>query len=368
MAKPTVQPTHTAATHANEDLSVAPMLQLPALLAEFGVEWRHMLHRNGIDPALLADQTNRITIEAAGRLLVDCAAETGCPHFGLLVGQRAGASAPGVPAALLDDAGTVGEALEALSRYLHVHDRAAVLALVPMERGRVRLSYLVFHPGTPGAALIMDAVLAVMVESMRSLCGPAWRPTEAWLPRSRPQRVGPYRACLRATLRFDSPHAAIVFPTADLERRPRRVQPEVRRRVMHIIETMENARPDTTSERVVRELSRSLLVGAPSGARIAATLGISRRRLHERLAAEGTRYSELLADIRCEIARQLLEGTRMPAGEIATALHYSSPGAFSRAFRAWTGMTPREVRLAGSRAAGRPPAAGARRSSQEVPA
>ena len=368
MAKPTVQTTHTAAAHANEDLSVAPMLQLPALLAEFGVDWRNMLRRSGIDPALLADRTNRITLEAAGRLLVDCATTTGCPHFGLLLGQRAGASAPGVPAALLDDAGTVGEAIEALSRHLHVHDRAAVLALLPMERGRVRLAYLIFHPGTPGTALIMDAVLAIMVESMRSLCGPAWRPTEAWLPRRRPQRVGPYRACLRATLRFDSPHSAIIFPAADLELRPRRVQPELRRRVMQIIETMERARPDTTSERVVRELSRSLLVGAPSGARIAATLGISRRRLHERLAAEGTRYSELLADIRCEIARQLLEGTRMPAGEIATALHYSSPGAFSRAFRAWTGMTPREVRLAGSRAAGRPPAAGARRSSQEVPA
>ena len=164
MAQPTVPSIHAAASHANEDLSVAPMLQLPALLAEFGVDWRDMLRRNGIAPELLADRTNRITLEAAGRLLVDCAAATACPHFGLLLGQRAGASAPGVPAALLDDAGTVGEALETLSRYLHVHDRAAVLALVPVEQGRVRLSYQVFHPGVPGAALIMDGVLAIMVE------------------------------------------------------------------------------------------------------------------------------------------------------------------------------------------------------------
>ena len=366
MSTPKVQRALPAPTHANEDLSVAPLLQLPVLLAEFGVDWRDMLHRNGIAPELLADRTNRITLEAAGRLLADCTTATGCPHFGLLLGQRAGAAAPGVPAALLDDAATVREALEALSRHLHVHDRAAVLALVPMERGQVRLSYQVFHPGVPGAAMILDGVLAIMVEAMRSLCGPAWRPTGVWLPRRRPEGVGPYRTCLRATLRFDSPHAAIVFPAADLERRPRRVQPELRRRVMQVIEALETARPDTTAERVTRELARSLLVEPPSGARIAATLGLSRRRLHELLAAEGTRYSDLLADIRCEIARQLLEGTRMPAGEIATALHYSSPGAFSRAFRAWTGVTPRALRLASSRGATGQVAEGTRRSSQGV--
>ena len=57
----------------------------------------------------------------------------------------------------------------------------------------------------------------------------------------------------------------------------------------------------------------------------------------------------LLEDLRCELARQLLEESRLPIGEIAATLHYSKPGAFSRAFRGWTGKTPRAWRLAASR-------------------
>ncbi len=41
----------------------------------------------------------------------------------------------------------------------------------------------------------------------------------------------------------------------------------------------------------------------------------------------------------------------MPIGEIAATLHYSRPGAFSRAFKGWTGKTPRQWRAAAGRPA-----------------
>jgi AraC-like DNA-binding protein len=83
----------------------------------------------------------------------------------------------------------------------------------------------------------------------------------------------------------------------------------------------------------------------------AGTHGDDHRFPRERLEAEGSSVKELLADLRCELARQLLEESHMPIGDIASTLHYSKPGAFSRAFKGWTGKTPRQWRKTVSRRA-----------------
>jgi AraC-like DNA-binding protein len=51
--------------------------------------------------------------------------------------------------------------------------------------------------------------------------------------------------------------------------------------------------------------------------------------------------------VRYEIARQLLEGTRLPLAEIAATLGYSDPSAFTRAFRRWSGHAPAAWRANG---------------------
>ena len=357
------QGARTAATreelHAAEDLSAAPLAGLPALLAEFGVEPDPLVRGCGIDPRVVGDPRARLKFEQVGHLLLACAEATGCPHFGLLLGQSAGAAAPGDAAVLLAHAETVGHALRSLAEHLHVIDRGGALSLVPVDRTHVRATYVLFHPGTPGAVQVTDAVLAIMMVVLRQLCGPQWRPTEVLLPRSKPADVSHFRACFRAPLRFDSPFAGLVFRTYDLARPLPGARAEERARIEHYVTALERDHPETTSGRVVRALARMLMVAPPSGSKVAAELGVSRRRLHERLAAEGTRYASLLADVRGEIARQLLEGTRMPVAEIATTLHYGSPGAFSRAYKAWTGVSPRAARARS--AAGcdnpRPPAA-----------
>jgi AraC-like DNA-binding protein len=48
------------------------------------------------------------------------------------------------------------------------------------------------------------------------------------------------------------------------------------------------------------------------------------------------------------VAQQLLSDTRLAAAEIAAILGYSNPGAFSRAFRGWSGSTPRRWRKSGA--------------------
>ncbi len=79
---------------------------------------------------------------------------------------------------------------------------------------------------------------------------------------------------------------------------------------------------------------------APSPVAIARELGSSERTLRRRLAEEGSTLRTLVDDVRRARADELLSaGT--PIKEIAFALGFSEPSAFSRAYKRWTGHAPR---------------------------
>jgi len=62
--------------------------------------------------------------------------------------------------------------------------------------------------------------------------------------------------------------------------------------------------------------------------------------LNRYLKAEGTAFRTVADEVRFGIARQLLEDTDLPLVEIAAALDFSEPAAFTRAFHRWSGSTP----------------------------
>jgi AraC-like DNA-binding protein len=335
--------------HAGEDLSVVPLRAIVPLLQELGADPAAVLQRVGMSPDALGDSANRLPFGAAGALVDECARATGCPHFGLLLGIRSGPAAAGLSSELMRHAQTVRDGLQLLIDFQHLHDRGGVVALTPHGADDVELSYVIYHPDTPGTSQVLDASIAISCSIMRSLCGPRWSPAEVMLSRARPPSVSPYRAFYRAPIRFDAPRSAVIFPAWHLDLPIAGTDPDERRRLAALAAELDSARPASVTELTLRTLGRMIVALPPSGDKVAEVLGIKRRRLRERLAAEGTSIKALLEDLRCELARQLLEGSRMPIGEIASTLHYSKPGAFSRAFKAWTGKTPRQWRASTSR-------------------
>jgi AraC-like DNA-binding protein len=74
---------------------------------------------------------------------------------------------------------------------------------------------------------------------------------------------------------------------------------------------------------------------------IAAKLGYSRQTLFRRLKAEGTTFAKLLDGLRREMAMHYLDDKTI--NETAYLLGFSDPAAFSRAFKRWTGSSPRRM-------------------------
>ncbi|MDZ7621975.1 MAG: helix-turn-helix transcriptional regulator [Candidatus Competibacteraceae bacterium] len=96
----------------------------------------------------------------------------------------------------------------------------------------------------------------------------------------------------------------------------------------------------TLAGRLRRALRTLLLTRQSSLEQVARLFALPRRTLNRRLEEKGATFQGLVNEVRYEIARQLLEDTRMSMGQIAAILDYNDASAFTRAFRRWSGQTP----------------------------
>lgn len=96
---------------------------------------------------------------------------------------------------------------------------------------------------------------------------------------------------------------------------------------------------------------RSVLFDAiPSGQanveHVADKLRMSTRSLQRKLREEGESFKSVLTAMRLELARHYLKNTQIAVPEAAFLLGYQDTPSFYRAFKAWTGMTPDEFKMA----------------------
>jgi len=91
-------------------------------------------------------------------------------------------------------------------------------------------------------------------------------------------------------------------------------------------------------------IAKQLPVRYPTIAHTARLLGVPVRTLQRRLQQDGLSYSQLVEKTRYELACHLIEGADRSMAQVAKALGYADPASFSRAFRRWTSMSPRQYR------------------------
>ncbi|MGY4310867.1 helix-turn-helix domain-containing protein [Bradyrhizobium sp. JR3.5] len=82
----------------------------------------------------------------------------------------------------------------------------------------------------------------------------------------------------------------------------------------------------------------------PTIAEMAEMAGISIRSFQRKLSSAGVSYSDLLDGVRFENAAKLLRDTDAKIIDVAFSSGYSDPAHFTRAFRRFSGVTPREFR------------------------
>jgi AraC-like DNA-binding protein len=79
---------------------------------------------------------------------------------------------------------------------------------------------------------------------------------------------------------------------------------------------------------------------------IARTLGMSKRTLARKLSDEGLNFTEILEQLRRDLAVRYLDDRKLHVSKIAWLLGFHEVSAFTHAFKRWTGKTPSQMRMA----------------------
>ena len=328
---------------------VGAFAHIPEVLKDLGADPAGVCAAAGFDVTLFDDLNNLVTFRAASHLFRVCTERTGCPHFGLLHGQKSGLDLLGFVGLLVKYSPDVGTALRSLVHYMHLYIRGAVVTLEKIGE-QAMLSYEIYEPGAEATDQIGDGAVGTMFNIMVALCGPHWKPIEVRFEHRKPSELAPFHRFFQVPLRFGMTENALVFAASWLNRSLPAVEPELARLLRDRTDTLVLQHRGQLPEQVRSLLRTALLADHGSADQIATLLSMHTRTLHRRLAASGTNFRALVDECRYEIARQMLDDTDADVCQIAAMLNYADTSAFARAFRRWSGTTPSDWRARDDRA------------------
>jgi AraC-like DNA-binding protein len=189
--------------------------------------------------------------------------------------------------------------------------------------------------------------LMVALNVVRLAAGPRWRPDEVRFESRRARGLEDADIFSGAQVAFEQHESAVGFPTSLLDR------PLAPPRVGHRADSSEDidrwgatAPAGEFVESILQLVATLTSLSYPRIDTVADAVGIAVRTLQRRLADAGTTYDQVLARARFRTAAHLLTSSDATVLDVALDVGYSDHAHFTRAFRRWTGVPPREFRQA----------------------
>lgn len=197
-----------------------------------------------------------------------------------------------------------------------------------------------------GVRAANEGALADFVAGTRQIHGADVVPLRVGFRHRAPRDIRAHQAFFRCPIEFEAPYDEFELPIALYDRPLQSVNPALSAFfVKHAEELLrQESTEDTLRARVRQEIAAQLPNGELSLGRVAKRLAVSERSLRRYLTDENTGFSDLVAEVRYERARALLDSPRLSLAEIAYLLGFSNVSAFSRAFKGWAGKAPGQYR------------------------
>jgi AraC-like DNA-binding protein len=161
-----------------------------------------------------------------------------------------------------------------------------------------------------------------------------------------PPEVSEYSYLFPGKHVFNAPYMGFSFHRQYLEREcaQNRTTLKTFMRECPVLLFMQPKTDFTLSGEVQQFLKREKRDKLPTIEEVAAYLHMTKRTLTRKLKDEGTSYQKIKDIIRRDKAIYYLTRQSMNVGDVAERLGFSDPAVFARAFRTWTGLSPRDYK------------------------
>ena len=315
---------------------------LSELMETAGVPSAEFLRAAQLSPGALESTDARLPRSEILRLCelaLDLAAD---PALGLHWGERITDHIFTPVSHLVAHAATLRQALESMLQFRRlITDENNFELHEDADRVEVRVHAL------PGASHRMRRfameMFIVSIHRLIRTFGAHSRPDYVDFEYDAPPYLAEYTRIFGASVRFGQPHTRIAF-----ERRLMNAVPP------HKDDDVHNALQSIALRRISRLTQRTpysvrvhehLVQQGPQlradMAHAAQALGMSVRSLRRRLDAEGKTFHTIANEALATIAKHLLREKQRTIQEVAYEMGFSDASAFHRAFKRWTGVTPR---------------------------
>ena len=300
----------------------------------------------GIDPARLGQVHERFDLPIA-RIQTRALDLTRDEALGLHLAEHVQEASFDIVAHLVAHSPTLRDALDQCLRFQRLALDDA--QLIMREKGSVvtiGIEYQFARSMERSDRMHAEFIVAGLTRMLRAVTGSAGVTHAALFEHARPQHHREYTRVFGGVEKFDQAMTGITFDRSLLDRPQINQRPELylvlRAEAERALEGM------TEGLSAADQLRRYLLARHPSripDPSIAARdLGMSGRSLRRRLAAESTSYRALVRAILETHADHMLRDPKWSIQETAHALGFADAATFHRAFKRWTGRTPKEYR------------------------
>jgi len=325
-------------------VTVTILKQMFLYLTSMKINSDEFLQSLGIDPALVKSPDGYIPIETYLRIEEAAAEHTQDPYFGLHMGEFAEPGSWSILGYLMMNCRTLGEAFEKSGRYSRVIGNLIEgEAQFRINKIRVISTVPPYAPKMP--RYCFESAFASGVRMMRTLTGLELNPSEVTFIYSQPESTAEYERFFRCPVLFEHKYNSMSIETKLLSTPILLPNPELldyfENYAQKFIAQMD--RKDEYTQAVMRIILEKLDTENLNIKQVAKEMSVSVRTLQNRLKAEGVIFSDLLTDVRQQLAQKYLQ-ENYSVEEITYLLGFSEPSVFRKAFKRWQGITPRQYR------------------------
>jgi len=325
---------------ASDGISVALLRPLAGLLDRLDTDGAAFLAALGID-----DATTPETYVAGDRvdgLLDEIAARRGEPAFALVLAQASMARPLGLFGHMVWLSGTVRDALTRAVRFYGMLTRRTRVTLDAPD-GAMHATVRQHATGDAARGRILTELpFASLALRARAATGGQFALRAVRFAHRGEAPPSPaYAEVFAAPVEFAAAVDEMVFDAAALDLALSTADPITSAALETKVAELAAGEGDRSPflDRVRRAAADELAAGV-SLAGVARRLGMSARTLRRRLEDESCSLRAVIDEVRRERGTAML-AAGMPVKEIASSLGFSEPSAFSRAYKRWTGKSPR---------------------------
>jgi AraC-like DNA-binding protein len=317
-------------------------------IRHLGGDPRHIFELHGLNPTAFDDPDRHIDCVVPLRMMEYCSLHLADPLFGVRLADYQGPDAFGCLTVAARAAPNFRQALQVFVNYLPVVISPEGKTDLVESRSTAELRWrtdfdLSSQSHYHGLLLFLKTMRMLGRDDFRPLYATLNFKPEGRLIEELQDRIG-------CRIHGASSTNAIAFPLEVLDL----PIPTSNRMLLNVLlNQLERLRGSTSKPAFVEQVEAYVRAALPAGnctvRHCSNKLGTSIRTLQKRLAEQEIIFSDIVEKQRVDIARQALRTRSKKLSEVAYSLGYADQTSFGRAFKRWTGFTPKEFRAQSSK-------------------